>query len=317
MSIAAEPITGPLTGTPEWHDARFNGIFASEAAEACGVSEYGQPLDVYAIKLRLRPPFEGNDCTDRGKRFEPFIGGEYVQRTGHAIETGLPMYLHADYPFIGATPDAVRKDNPRHGVEFKACNFRRAARLGEQGTDQIFEDWLLQTQQQMFVMGWEACDVFVMVDLHTYKLFNVERNEGLIDRMVQIEADLWGRIQREEPPPLDYRHPLALELVKGMYGGVAVGVETRIDDEAVLAWERVQRLKEEIKLREIERDALTAKVQYAMGYAELAPLPNGYEIVRKCIDETRWTQADIDQAATNLGKIKKDAYVTLRQRKSK
>lgn len=318
MATILEPIPGPATGSEAWYAARSGGIFASESAEACGVSDYGQPLDIYLIKRGLREPFAGNDYTDRGKRFEPFIAGEFVKHTGHQIETGLPMYFHPDVPFIGATPDGRHANNPRRGVEFKACNFRRAAKLGEEGTDRIFEDWLLQTQQQMFVMGWEACDVFVMVDLHTYRHFAVERNEPLIDRMVSIESDLWDRIQRGDPPSLDFKHPLALDLIKELFAGVEVGKEAVLDLDVIADWERVEVLKAEIKEREKELEVRKARVLFAMGDAEFATLPFGAgEIVRGVVKPQIWSEADVDKALASIGNVKRKGYVTVTQRKGK
>ena len=318
MTTILEPIQGPPTGSEAWYSVRPTGIFASEAAEACGVSDYGQPLDVYLIKRGLKEPFAGNDYTDRGKRFEPFIAGEFTKHTGCDITTGLPMYFAPEVPFIGATPDAVHANNPRRGVEFKACNFRRAAKLGEEGTDQIFEDWLLQTQQQMFVMGWEACDVFVMVDLHTYKHFEVARNEALIDRMVSIESDLWDRIKRGDPPPPDFKHPLALDLIKDLFGDVEPGSEAVLDLDVIADWERVEALKEEIKERETELKARKARVLFAMGNAEFATLPFGAgEVVRGVVKPSIWTVEDAQHAMKSIGQVKRKGYVTITQRKSK
>lgn len=323
MATAYAPIVGPETGSPEWYEARtgfeteWNAIFASESAQACGISDNGEPLGMYALKRRLVAPFEGNDFTDRGKRFEPFIAGEYEKHVGVEVVTGLPMYYHPETRHIGATPDGVRKDDPRYGVEFKACNFRRAAQLGEQHSDDIFDDWLCQTQQQMYVMGWDICDVFVMVDLHTYRLYTVERNDAMIGRIVEIETELWDRIQRGDPPPPNYMHPGALELVKKLYG-VEKGEEAILDVDISAAWERAQAIKEEAKELGKELDGIKARVLHAMGNAEFGRVPLlGIELVRGQVEPSLWTAEDARKALASVGQVKRKGYTTLRERKIK
>jgi len=309
-----EPIEGPLYGTPDWDAFRSHGIFASEAAEACGLSQYGQPLDLYLYKRGLVDAFAGNEFTRRGKRFEPFIAQEYEEATGEPLITNLPTFMHPVLPHIGATPDAVRENNPRHGVEFKACGWRRAAALGEPGSDDIFPDWLCQVQQQMSVMDWDRCDVFVMVDLHSYRSFTVERNEALIERIIAIESDLWQRVLEGNPPPPDFKHPLALELIQSMFSSVEAESAATLSASAADAWQRVVDLNDEIREREKQRDALKAEVLFEMGSSAYGALPGGRILGRTAVASSVWTEDDVKAAAAKLGTVKRKGYVKLTER---
>jgi len=317
MKAPHTPIRGPEAYSPEWYTARATGIFASEAAAAIGISEYAQPLDVYCVKLGLIEPFEGNELTDRGKRFEPFIAQEYTIATSHQVETGHPLYFHPDYPFIGATLDGRRADDPLHAVEFKACGFRRAAKLGEEHTDQVFEDWLVQCQVQMFVVGAHTVDLFVMVDLHTYRLFVIERNDVLIPKIVEGISDLWDRIQRRDPPTPDFKHPCTLDLLKRMTGLTAEGA-IELSQEVAHEWAKLQRTKTLIKrLKDLEVES-DAKIRFALGTAEVGRLPLGQkEIVRYVTKDSIWSPKDIDEAQANQGKVKRKGSVKLGERKIK
>ena len=46
------PVTGPMSYTKEWYEARKKTIGASESAKVLGMSRYGQALDVFVEKKR-------------------------------------------------------------------------------------------------------------------------------------------------------------------------------------------------------------------------------------------------------------------------
>ncbi len=296
------PLVGPDANTPEWHEARKSSIGASESAAAAGVSEERQPFDVYLEKTGQVPPFEGNEFTGRGLRFQPFIGQEYEIQTGHDLEQWLPMYRSPEHAFVSATPDARLITDPAHLVELKACNWRRARLLGEEGTDEVFPDWNVQAQHQMYVMGADVCDLFVMVDLHTYRSFTVRRNEDMIRELVENLCDLWDRIERRDPPPINAKHPKAEELVKRLYA-VETGKSIELSAAVEGWWEEQHRLKDEIEALEQQRKELRTECLAAMGDAAIGVLPSGLRVLTRT------------QVAATSYTVEKKAYVMLRERK--
>jgi predicted phage-related endonuclease len=309
------PIVGPLPLTPEWYEARYTGIFASEAAAACGLSDTLQPLDIYALKRRLIEPFEGNDYTRRGKKAEPLILDEYRERTGAELETGLAMCFCGDpaLRFIGATPDARRKDNPQHLVEAKLCHWKRAASLGQEGSDEIFPDWLAQAQQQIAVMNADVCDVMVMLDPHSYRLFSCPRNERLIENLIEVETALWDRILRGDPPDPLFDKPGALDSVKRFFG--ISGQPITLSEAAIRDWMELDKIKEDIKAWEGRKAELQARVLHAIGEAPAGRFPNGTrELARTVVKDSIWTQTDVDVATKSLGRVKRAGHVRLTER---
>ena len=311
------PLIGPDPGSPEWFDARYDHIGSSEFARAIGQSPEGQPLDTYLEKRRLVPPFEGNEYTRRGLRFEPFIGLEYTAQTGVEIETGLPMLFSGEHKFLCATPDGRWKSDHGHLTEFKACNWRRAAQLGEEDTDEVFDDWLIQTQGQMYVAGAHTVDLFAMVDLHTYRRFVIRRNDRLIAGMVPLLCELWDRIQRQDPPPPDFGHPGALDLVRNLYGTKAAG-EVELSADHALAYAALEDTKARIKALEAQRDELAAGLLHAMGTAAVGRLPGvDRELTRSEFRPLIWEPRDIEIAQERQGLEKRKGFVKLGSRKSK
>jgi putative phage-type endonuclease len=278
------PVDGPLPYTEEWYATLKQRIGASEAAAACGLSEERQPLDVYLEKTGLREPFEGNDYTRRGHRFEPFLAQEYTARTGVELEGDLPTYFHPEYPFIAASPDRRWKSDPLHLVELKCCNWRRAQKLGPEGSDDVFDDWAMQAHQQMAVTGAHTCDVFVMVDLHTYRHYIVERNERVIAGLIDAEKSLWNKILAGIPPTVDFNNLGALDLMKELYGSAGSGSK-EMSRSGVEAWVEYTRIGQQMRALEKERDRLKAKLLDAIGDAACAVFPSGKQGLFKVVTQ--------------------------------
>lgn len=275
--MSREPIA---TYSDAWYETRNTYIGASEAAAACGVSEERQPLDVFLEKTRQREPFEGNDYTRRGHRFEPFLAQEFTARTDAELEGDGMTYFHPEYDFIGASPDRRFKSDPLHLVELKCCNWRRAQQLGPEGSDEVFDDWAMQAQQQMAVTGAHTTRVFVMVDLHTYRHYIVERNDRLIESLIQQEKELWRRIVELDPPEPNFNHANTLELMRALYAESNV-YSRELSATAVDVWLEYQRLGDQARKIEKERDKLKARVLAAIGDAGLGVFPSGSRGIAK------------------------------------
>lgn len=311
------PLLGPAQDSALWSQMHRELLTASIAAAALGLSDYKQPLDIYHLLVGNVEPFEGNEFTQRGKRFEPFLALEYQHHTGHALETGLPLQIHGHLQFLGASPDARRVANIRHGAELKACNYRQAAKLGEEGSDEIFPEWLCQAEVQCLVCGFDLVDVFVMIDLHTYKLYQVQRNDDLIVEIAEGLTKFWEDVQARREPDLIPGHGSSKGLLHQLYDHHCDGVIVLSDREAEL-WARSQRLKEEIADAERERETIRNQMLDVLGTNAVGRLPQGTrEITRSLVKPQYWQEADVSAAQMKVGQIKRNGYATLRERKAK
>lgn len=248
--------------TDEWHAARTTGIGASEAAAACGVSEWDSPFSVYAKKTGLVGETPDNDAMFWGRKLEPIVLERWLERSGYDLrQYPCPMYRHRDIDWQRATPDAELSSGD--AVEIKTTNWRRAKTLGQQGTDEAPAEWVMQCQQQMAVCGYDAVHLVVLIDGGRLWTGLVERNRELIDRMTELEAALWDRIVRRDPPEPDWTHPRTPELIRGLYGLDADKV-VDVPMEIVAEWKRQKELAEQIKTLESEREIARAKVLHCL-----------------------------------------------------
>ncbi len=296
------PIVGPEPRTPAWHEAHHHCIGASRAAAACGLSRYEQPLDIY-LEVRGLKTREETPAMRLGLLLEPVVVAEYEHRTQQVTQP-CNLLFHPQYPFIGATPDrVVVTAEPQFPLEAKTSSFRRAGEFGEEGTDDIPVDYLLQAQQQMLVTMTERCDVAVLLDGRTLRLYTIRRHEKLIAGIIVAETELWQRIQAGDPPPPDWRHPSTPDLVKSLYG-VEDKLEVVLSDASVDAWGDCQALGAKIKELEAEREIMRARVLLAMGEAAIGILPGGNQLVRQSVNVKEHVR-------------KASSYVKLSERKAK
>jgi len=276
--MQTEPIAMP--GTDEWHQLRKTGISASEAGAACGLSPYKTPLDIYLEKTEQLEPVEETDAMRLGTALQPVIQSEFVHRTGiKVIVSPMGLYRSEFHPFMLATPDALLETNELG--EWKSTTFRRAAELGEQETDDLPAEWVCQCQQQMYVVGLAIVHVAVLLDGRTLKTYQVERNERLIEGIIEAERELWERIENREIPEPNWEHPRTPQLIRDMYGIVDATDTVELSQEMVECWNARRVIKHKIKELESSAESLKAEVLYEIGNASGGILPGTGKMVRR------------------------------------
>lgn len=296
MISRSRPIPLAEHGSAEWHAARQRGIGASEAAAACGLSAYQTPLELWGRKVgRLDGP-ELSAAMVRGTRFEPIILQYASEAVGLALKPGpQTLYRHAEHEWLLATPDGEFDDGGQTILECKSSVAPRVIEgLGEEGSDEVPVEYLMQCQQQLAVTGAQTCVLCVVIPdrwkFFDFRIHRVERHEGLIASIVQTEADLWQHVINETEPAPDFGHRSCLQLMQRLYA--APGDETEIidlDDEHVGEWSEYERLGKEMNALKERRDVCKAKVLHAIGDAAGGVLGDGRMVRRKLTQRAGYT----------------------------
>lgn len=243
----------------EWLIARKLGIGSSDAAAICGLSKYRTALDVYADKVSPLVNDNETEVMYWGKVLEDMIAKEYTKRTGEALVDCTNVILrHNEYPFMMATLDRTKSDGTP--VEIKTASAYVAGEWGESGSDQIPESYMIQVQHQLMVADKPMADVAVLIGGNNFRVYHIERDQGVIDELIRIEKVFWDQVMNKTPPAPDYSHPTTIALLNRLYGGNNGMTIDIVDPAFHQACQEFDRMRDEIKQCQQKQDEAKAKI---------------------------------------------------------
>ena len=199
-----EVISLPETGSPEWHALRRTGLGGSDAAAAVGMSKWKTPRQLYLEKIGESETIE-NEPMRWGTILEPVVRQEYCNQTGRTvIAPGLIRHAARDCIFFNADgiADACRL--------YEGKTARTAEGWGEPGSDEIPQEYMLQVQHGMAVLGLEVADVAVLIGGSDFRLYTVAADEELQCLLLEQEERFWvdhvlARVPPKATTPEDVR----------------------------------------------------------------------------------------------------------------
>lgn len=266
-----------LTERTAWLAERRKGLGASDAAAVVGLSPWRSPLSVFLDKTGRLPTPPMTTQQKWGLLLEPVLAEAYAEETGRTVFEPSPNLRHPEYSWMLANLDRLTACG--RVVELKTAGAFAGDEWGEPGTDQVPETYLVQVAHQMAVVDAAVADVAVLIGGQTFRIYTVERNDLLIDRIIRIEASFWQRVQRDEPPPIDWAHPQTPALIEAMHA--PTGESITLDEECLELAREFLRLGEETGQAQEARSILKARLLDRMAGASLGLLPDGSRITRK------------------------------------
>lgn len=270
--------SGQVVDRSAWLAERRNSVGASEAAAVLGLSPYDTPLSLYLRKLGKIPEPEETLRLRMGNLLEPTIAQLYVEQTGETIEATQVFGRHPELPFVTATMD-LRPATPRKAVECKTMEVFARHKLGEEGTDDLPEHWLVQAHQQMAVFDLDQIDFAVLVGFDSFRVFHVHRDEGLLQCVLEGVENFWRlHVVPRNPPRASAMDAEVLKHLRPT-PGVTVSLDGYADDQA----QQYLKLGEQIKVLEETRDGHKARLMQLLGDAEEGFTPSGLRIARKVV----------------------------------
>ncbi|WP_044737260.1 YqaJ viral recombinase family protein [Geobacillus kaustophilus] len=249
----------------EWLHLRQKGIGGSDAAAIAGLNRYKSLIQVYYEKVEGVKESEPSEAAYWGAILEDIVAQEFSRRTGLKVRRRNAILRHPEYPFMIANVDRLVVGEDA-GLECKTGSeyLKDEWVEGEKIPDQYF----IQLQHYMAVTGRSKWYIAVLIGGNKFRWDVIERDEEIINYLIEIEAEFWQRVIEKRPPEVDGSEA-STNLLNLLYP-----VESVVDDEAELPGEvdaliaELEAVNAEIKQKSEKKVEIENKIKALLGERE-------------------------------------------------
>lgn len=258
---------------------RQKGIGGSDAAGALGLSKRKTSRQLFHEKRgELEPDIYDEEAIWWGNALEPIVRQKYSETSGNVVRLPEGTIWHPIHDFMCAHIDGyVDNTTPKRGYEGKTAF--HSTGWGEENTDQIPVEYLMQVQHYMAVTALPVFDVSCLIG-RRFAFYQVEADLELHEMMIEGERDFMRRVRENEPPALDYTHKTALDVVKKLYPGTN-GQRLIASSDAIEWRATMERWAEAEKMAKLEKEGYKTRLLEFMGEAALLAFPDGKALRRQ------------------------------------
>lgn len=232
----------PITSTQRTR--RKTHIGSSDAPAIAGLSPFRTAGDVYLEKTADIFEQQEGEVQKIGRLLEHSVLNWFQEHTHNKIRKNQRR-VHSNM-IMAANIDAI-VEGKKELVEAKTSGVIFPAgrdQWGEEGTDQIPEHVIVQCQHSLAVeKDYELVWVPVLLGGVGFRLYRVDRNDELIEKLEGIEVNFWNEYVLKRTPPPD--SVPSVELLKRLRREPNKVVP--IDPSLVLAWQDAKSLEKNAK----------------------------------------------------------------------
>ena len=246
-------------------------IFATDAAPALGLSKYRSPVQVWMEKIGQPMPFEESEAMKMGHIMQPVIAKLYEEKTGTRVRSleGLTKFSDT-HGFMGSHFDYLAPDNVL--VECKNFHPARQKEFGEDGSDDVPMDCLVQCVHEAIVFGVTRVDLAVLFGGQSFRIYPITLQLDTADMVIEREEKFWRQVvERVAPPPVDPEETRRLWPTDSGHAVIAPG-------NIIQAADQLSVLREQLKTAEQLEKQLITQIQSAMETASTLTAPDGTAI---------------------------------------
>lgn len=272
--------------TDEQRAIRLTGVGASEAAAIVHRSRYATVRDIYNRKVTPEP---------RAITEEPqFKRGRIVERAvldWHEEELRLHLerqptigtLRHRQFPHVLATPDAIATpalDGSYFPVQAKSHRWSLLSEYGEEGTDAVPDEELIQVTMEMGVVGATVAHLPVLFGGDDFRLYVVNFRPKLFEFVAESIERFWRDcVQARRPPPMNEAQ--LTKYLSEVFKARKSTVVRRATPETTEHLTRLRKLKAQCKELETEEEIASNQVRSAIGA--------DYGVVADGVGKAVWT----------------------------
>lgn len=251
----------------QWLEARRKGIGGSDVSAIAGLNKWKSPVAVYLDKVGQSPIEDtAGEAAYWGNVMEDIVAQEFSIRTGLKVRRRNAILKHPEYQFMLANVDRLIIGK-QEGLE---CKTASEYLKGEWEDEEIPAAYLLQIQHYMAVTGYKAWHIAVLIGGNKFIHKKVERDEELINYLIQIEKDFWENHVLKEIPPAFDGSDASVDLLKALYPESEPESEINLPKDAETLLVALEVIKSDIKDSESKKKEYENQIKALMGVNEKA-----------------------------------------------
>ena len=179
------------------------GIGGSDVATILGLNPYKSLFTLWLEKTgQIEPPVLNNEYIEWGNILEPVIREKFAKETGFEVEENHWVMLHDQHDFMVANVDGEVTD-PQFAGKKGVLEIKTAGeRMRDQWENGPPNHYMLQLQHYLAVLDYSYGYVAVLIGGNTFKYYLVERDDYVIDNIIQAEAEFMEMVENEVAPEI-------------------------------------------------------------------------------------------------------------------
>lgn len=173
----------------DWLRYRKLGIGGSDAGAICGLNPYVTAMQVYQDKTSDDTGDTDNEAMRQGRDLEEYVAQRFIEATGKKVRKANAIFYKEDHPFMLANVDRLIVGEDA-GLECKTASPYMADKWKN---GEIPMHYQIQCHHYMAVCDTQAWYIAVLIYGKEFKFHKIERDEEIIENLIQIEKDFWKR----------------------------------------------------------------------------------------------------------------------------
>lgn len=278
MNLTKNELDTKNMSDEQWLKQRRMSIGGSDAGAVLGFNKYQSPYSLYCEKIYpelFKKDLSDNDAIHFGNVLEDVVAKEFAARTGKKVRRHNKMMYHDEYEFMSANVDRLVVGE-KALLECKTANQYKDADWKD---GNVPGSYMAQCYHYLAVTGLERAYIAVLIGGQKFVWTTIERDEEVIDQIIEAEKDFWyNNILKQVPPPTDDTEATS-EALNKMWGVTNDNVLTiRQEHEAHI--KAMTSIDRQIKELQQEKRGHQNKIKELLGENEVGQTTN-YKVTWK------------------------------------
>ena len=267
----------------DWLAMRKAGIGGSDCSAAVGLSRWKSPLGLWSEKTDRIIPAKAGQAAYWGSLLEPLLRAEVTKRMPEVEVRECPFFLRSkEHPYMLANLDGYVKnsDGSFSVLEIKTANAFAAVQDWQNG---LPIEYYCQVMHYMAVTGMSSAYVAVLLGGNTFEIQKIDRDEDMIQHIIQMEERFWYEYMlKDTPPEATAKDNEVLSQLYPRSEGKAIEMPSKARE--VLA--DYEKACKDLTLAKEAKEEAEAKLKMMLADAEVGII-DGYKISWKNVSTTR------------------------------